>query len=236
MMLKAKQVKQKINNQKKAILKNMILYFISAIVFFLCSGSILVIRGWVYYLLVISGAVINNYFLLKYNPEVLSSRAEEGSNTKKWDKIILGFYTLIHIFIIPGISGLGFRFDWLQLSAQYIFLGVLLYLVSLIIITWAMVINKHFEGTVRIQTDRNQAVIEKGPYKYIRHPGNLGMILTSFVQPVIIGYVYTFIPGILAVIFVVIRTKLEDDMLQRDLDGYIDYAEKVKYRLIIKLW
>ena len=99
-----------------------------------------------------------------------------------------------------------------------------------------MVVNKHFEGTVRIQNERNHEVISQGPYKYIRHPGNLGMILASFVQPLIIGSAYAFIPSVFSVVLVIIRTKLEDTMLQKELEGYKEYADKVKYKLMLKVW
>jgi len=221
---------------KKAIIKNISLYLISALVFFLCSGRINVLRGWIYYILVISGAVINNCILVIFNPEVLDSRAEEGSNTKSWDKIILGFYFLSHIVFITGVSGLDVRYGWSQLTHLHIPLGVLLYVISLYISTWAMVTNKHFERTVRLQNERNHKVVDKGPYQYIRHPGNLGMILASCVQPLVVGSVYAFIPSIFAAVLVVVRTKLEDEMLQKELYGYKAYTEIVKYRLIPKVW
>lgn len=233
-IIKAKKIS---NNCKKAIFKNIISYVISAIIFFLCSGSISVLRGWIYYILVISGAIINNYILLKYNPEVLNSRGEEGSNTKVWDKKILGIYFLVHIFIISSISGLDVvRYEWSKLSNVYMLLGILLYTISLFICTWAMVINKHFEGTVRVQTEKNHMVISEGPYKYIRHPGNLGMFLASFIQPLIIGSIYAFIPSIFAAIMVVIRTQMEDEMLQKELEGYKEYSQKVNFKLIPKIW
>lgn len=232
-MVKQKKIS---SNSKKAILKNISLYLITAIVFFLCSGRITVLKGWIYYILVISGAVINNYILVLYNPEVLDSRVDDGSNTKTWDKVILGFYFLTNIVFITGVSGLDVRYGWSKLTNLYIIPGILLYVISLYISTWAMVRNKHFEGTVRIQNERNHKVIDKGPYKYMRHPGYLGMILASFVQPLIVGSVYAFIPVFFAAILVVIRTKMEDEMLQKELNGYEEYAEKVKYKLIPKVW
>ena len=99
-----------------------------------------------------------------------------------------------------------------------------------------MLANKYFEGTVRIQADRNQRVIDKGPYQYIRHPGNLGMILTAFVPPLIIGSGYALILSFFLAIIIIIRTNKEDQLLQVELEGYIDYCERVKYRLIPLIW
>lgn len=99
-----------------------------------------------------------------------------------------------------------------------------------------MVTNKHFEGTVRIQNERNHQVIDHGPYKYMRHPGNLAMVLSCFIQPLIIGSVHAFIPGFFSAVLMIMRTKMEDEMLQKELSGYKEYANKVKYRLISKVW
>lgn len=75
-------------NIKKAIFKNMMFYIISAAVFFISSGTIYYLRGWIFYIIVVSGAIFNNYILIKNNPEVLEVRAEKGVNSKGWDKII----------------------------------------------------------------------------------------------------------------------------------------------------
>lgn len=224
------------SSSKQAIIQNVSLYPISALVFFLCSGRITILRGWIYFALVIFGAVINNYILVLYNPEVLNSRVDDGSNTKIWDKVILGLYFVTHILLIPGVSGLSIRFGWLELKGLYIIPGVLLYIISLYLSTWAMVTNKHFEGTVRIQNERKHQVIDHGPYKYMRHPGNLAMVLSCFIQPLIIGPVHAFIPGLFAAVLMIMRTKMEDEMLQKELSGYKEYANKVKYRLILKVW
>ena len=228
--------KRILSGSKEAISKNISLYLVSMAVFFLFTGKIAVLRGWIYYILVILGAVINNCILAFYNLELLDSRRDEGNNTKIWDKIILRLYLLTHIVFIAGISGLNIRYGWVQLTGLCIIPGILLYLISLYISTWAMVVNKHFEGTVRIQNERNHEVISQGPYKYIRHPGNLGMILASFVQPLIIGSAYAFIPSVFSVVLIIIRTKLEDTMLQKELEGYKEYADKVKYKLMLKVW
>ncbi len=224
-------------NIKKAIFKNMMFYFISASVFFISSGSIYVLRGWFLYTLLISGALYNNYILLKNNPEVLEARADQGAETQNWDKTILFIYFITHTIFIPLLAGLdAVRFEWSNLPLFYLFIGIILYLLSLFIISRAMLANKYFEGTVRIQTDRNQRVIDKGPYQYIRHPGNLGMILTAFVPPLIIGSAYALILSFFLAIIIIIRTNKEDQLLQAELEGYIDYCERVKYRLIPLIW
>ncbi len=221
---------------RKAIIKNLVLYIISAVLFFLFCGRVDVFRGWIYYLLVFSGAIINTFILVVRNPDVLMSRAKNGKNTQSWDKAILGVYFLLQVLIIPCLSGLDVRYGWTFLSTYYMIAGVLIYLFSLIVITRAMLVNRHFEGTVRIQEDRDHSVIDKGPYRYIRHPGNLGMVLSVFALPMIVGTAWALIPAFLAAFLTVVRTAKEDDFLKSSLKGYYQYTERVKHRLFPFVW
>jgi protein-S-isoprenylcysteine O-methyltransferase Ste14 len=107
---------------------------------------------------------------------------------------------------------------------------------SLIMAIWPLLHNPFFEGTVRIQLDRDQFVINTGPYKYIRHPGNLGMIIGSLPMPFAFGSAYAIIPAAIMIILIIIRTSLEDKALLNELDGYYEYARRVKYRLFPYIW
>jgi len=108
--------------------------------------------------------------------------------------------------------------------------------VSSILLNWAMIVNPHFEPTVRIQKDRGHKVITSGPYNIVRHPGYLAGILFILSIPLMIGSVFTFIPAGIYVFLVTVRTWLEDKTLQEELDGYSEYAERIKYRLFPGIW
>ena len=99
-----------------------------------------------------------------------------------------------------------------------------------------MIVNKHFEGFVRIQKDRDHKVITSGPYKIIRHPGYAGMVLTSISMPLLLGSIYAFIPVCISLILLLIRTYKEDETLQAELEGYSEYVQMTKYRLIPFVW
>ncbi|MEJ2247450.1 MAG: isoprenylcysteine carboxylmethyltransferase family protein, partial [Acidobacteriota bacterium] len=128
------------------------------------------------------------------------------------------------------------RFDGANLGLWSAVVGTALFVFSVAVLTSAMLVNKHFETTVRIQTDRNHKVITAGPYKYIRHPGYVGASLWVLSAPLIVGSVYGLIPAGMAVLLLIIRTVLEDRTLQRELTGYSEYARQVHYRLIPGLW
>ena len=102
--------------------------------------------------------------------------------------------------------------------------------------TWAMVENEHFEKFVRIQTDRNHRVVTTGPYRAVRHPGYLAGILGALASPLMLGSVWSTIPALLIAALFVWRTSAEDTTLQRELDGYAEYAAQTPHRLIPFLW
>jgi len=99
-----------------------------------------------------------------------------------------------------------------------------------------MVVNPHFEPTVRIQKDRDHKVITSGPYKVVRHPGYLAGILFTLSIPLIIGSVFTLIPSGIYCLLMIIRTSLEDKTLHKELDEYSEYAKRVRYRLFPEIW
>jgi len=98
--------------------------------------------------------------------------------------------------------------------------GLVFIVVSTVLLNWAMIVNPHFEPTVRIQEDRDHKVITSGPYNIVRHPGYLAGILFAISIPLMIGSVFAFIPVGIYVFLIMIRTWLEDKTLQEELEGY----------------
>jgi protein-S-isoprenylcysteine O-methyltransferase Ste14 len=171
------------------------------------------------------------------NPELVNHRGlwKKKKDTKSWDKIIVpGWGVLSYMTFI--VIGLDIRFDGANLGLWSAVVGTALFVFSVAVLTSAMLVNKHFESTVRIQTDRNHKVITTGPYKYIRHPGYVGASLWALSAPLIVGSVYGLIAAGIAVLLLIIRTVLEDRTLQRELTGYTEYARQVHYRLVPGLW
>lgn len=144
---------------------------------------------------------------------------------------------LLVLIPIPVIAGLDVgRFHWSSLNIYFAPVGLMLFSISTVIINWAMIVNPYFEPTVRIQKDRGHKVITNGPYKIVRHPGYLAGILYTSSIPLIIGSLYTFIPVGIYILLIVVRALLEDRTLHRELNGYPEYAKKVRYKLLPWLW
>lgn len=209
--------------------------FIAAL--FWAAGRIDWIAGWVYIGLVTLGQGATGIYLWRKDPELIRRRGVAGDGTKGWDKVVLGIFGLTYAavpFIAAADAG---RFGWTTLPWWLWFVGCALYGLGVVIVARAMSVNTHFEKTVRIQKDRDHRVIDVGPYAIIRHPGYVGAALSfPLAAPLLLGSAVAFIPAIICVSTLVVRTALEDRTLHRELNGYQDYARRVRYRLVPGLW
>ena len=99
-----------------------------------------------------------------------------------------------------------------------------------------MVVNPFFKKTVRIQTENEHRVIDTGPYAYVRHPGDVGFVGCIISTPLLLASARAFLPALISVLLLLIRTALEDRMLRYELAGYQEYANRVRFRLIPGVW
>lgn len=176
--------------------------------------------------------------ILKYPDLALErSQAQDMDNVKEWDKFLMPFTALVGPLFSWLVAGLDKRFGWspdLPDGVQIAALG-LIQLGSLLGI-WAMLKNRFFSSRVRIQTDRGHTVVRKGPYRFVRHPGYAGGLISWLAAPVFFSSYWVIIPMVLVIIASLIRTALEDRTLMEELPGYKEYAREVKYRLVPGIW
>jgi protein-S-isoprenylcysteine O-methyltransferase Ste14 len=203
---------------------------------FLAAGKINYFFGWIYFTLSIFGLIIN-IVTTQNNPDLLSERSTPKKNVPAWDKKILGLLALLTIisYIAAGLdSG---RFNWSPLFNIKLYLfGVFLIALGQIIFAIAKYQNNFFSSMVRIQTDRHHTVCDTGLYKFIRHPGYFGMILSWLGFPIVLNSIYSILPVLLSIILIIVRTNLEDKLLSQELKDYYIYKKKTKYRLFPLIW
>lgn len=209
---------------------------VTGVVFFLSSGKIDYSRAWIYFAVYLCGSLIFSTILLKKSPELLNARGKVQEGTKALDKYLILSYFILAIIVTPLIAGLDVRYNLYNISFPYLYLAIVLYILSAAFSLWPMLHNPFFEGTVRIQDDRMHKVIKSGPYKIVRHPGYVGMLFGSFPLPLAFGSALAFIPVLIMVIIVFVRTYYEDLTLQKELKGYADYCKEVRYRIIPFIW
>jgi protein-S-isoprenylcysteine O-methyltransferase Ste14 len=171
-----------------------------------------------------------------FSPELISERGRKKENVEKWDKVVTGLL-IIPLMALYIVSGLDIRFGWSPETSLWIHLaGLAVFLSGIALVSWSMVSNTYFSTAVRIQYDRDHSVSDGGPYRYMRHPGYLGMIIYNLATPVIFGSLWAFLPAGIMVILFVVRIILEDSTLKTKLEGYREYAERVRFRLIPFIW
>ncbi|MDA3845779.1 MAG: isoprenylcysteine carboxylmethyltransferase family protein [Vallitaleaceae bacterium] len=222
---------------RKAILVPFVWLLLLLIVYYLCVGSLESIRGFIYFLSAFIITTFNSFYMWLFLPGLTNERGDFKEDTKPIDKVYLSLFILFPAIVTPFVAGIEMR---LLGSAYFgniiMFLAIGLYIIGYALNLWAMSVNRHFEGTVRIQNDRDHKVITSGPYSYVRHPGYIAMIIGVIVGPLILGSIYALVPAILTVIVIISRTAYEDKTLHDELEGYKEYASNVRYRLIPWIW
>jgi len=212
--------------------------FISAPLF-IGAGTLRWDCAWMYAAITLMGWCILSLILVNVNPEILNERGKTAKalvGTKRWDWIVMGIYSIL-LILTPLVAGLDYRNAWSSPTPDGIkLIGAAVLGISFIPLTWSMAANRFFEATVRIQTSRGHQVIASGPYRYVRHPGYIGVILQFVAIPLMLGTNVTWLPALLGVALYVLRTALEDRTLIAELPGYEAYAQRVRYRLIPGLW
>ena len=101
---------------------------------------------------------------------------------------------------------------------------------------WAMTVNPFFSAVIRIQTDRGHHSVSEGLYRFVRHPAYAGGVVSALALPFMLDAVWALVPGLAMSVVIVIRTTLEDSVLQASLPGYLDYARRTRARLVPGLW
>jgi protein-S-isoprenylcysteine O-methyltransferase Ste14 len=176
-------------------------------------------------------------WLSRVNPEIFAARRRmTGEGTKSWDKVLIpillgGFLATL---IVAGLdSG---RFGWAPAPPWAVLIGCVLLLLGCVGSGWAQAVNRHFEPSVRIQTDRNHHVITTGPYSFVRHPGYVSGAILDIGIALALGSLWALLPAALFGAVLVIRTNLEDATLQRELPGYAEFAARVRSKWIPGVW
>jgi protein-S-isoprenylcysteine O-methyltransferase Ste14 len=195
-------------------------------------------EAWVYAIIGILGFAISRVLAARRYPDLIAERARfmQHENAKPWDKLLAPFLGLGGGLVML-VAGLDALFGW---SPTY---SLPLKILSLVIIlagyalgSYALIENRFFSGMVRLQIDRDHQVVSSGPYRWMRHPGYAGALLTYLATPLFLDSGWAFLPTVFIAILLIIRTYLEDRFLQDELEGYREYARRIRYRLLPRVW
>jgi protein-S-isoprenylcysteine O-methyltransferase Ste14 len=174
--------------------------------------------------------------LIRFNPDLMTERQAPPKGAKIWDRAILSTLRLMQL-VRYILAGLDQRHGWtvgFPLATQIA--GLVVCSLSYALLTWAMVSNAFFSQIVRIQAERGHAVVTRGPYRFVRHPAYVGMILFELGMGVLLASWPAILVGGVCGILLILRTALEDRTLLGELAGYVDYARQVRHRLLPGIW
>lgn len=204
----------------------------------LISGAWAWWEAWIYAVLTFFGFMISRGLASRRHPDILDERARSMGlqGAKSWDKILAPVVALgsFVILIVAGVDKLNGWTAPYSITAKIA--TVIVIVLGYALGTWALVENKFFSGIVRIQSDRGHRVVTTGPYRFVRHPGYAGALWTYLAMPILLDSIWAFIPALLLVFALVLRTSLEDQTLQAELPGYKEYTQKTRYRLFPGIW
>ncbi|MDB5542705.1 MAG: Isoprenylcysteine carboxyl methyltransferase [Devosia sp.] len=208
---------------------------VMAVLLFVPAGTVRWARGWWYLAVFLAAVIIAMVYIWRVDPELFAIRRKPQAGTKSWDLAFVAV-TLISMAAILPVAGLDYRFDWSQLPDGVVWLGYLIFACGFWLTAWAQGVNRHFELTVRIQTDRGHVVVDSGPYAVVRHPGYIGGGALGFGTALALGSLVALVPAIICIIALALRTLAEEATLSEELPGYATYMRKVRFRWVPGVW
>ena len=215
-----------------ALIKFSVGLLLVGLLIFLPAGTLGYTNGWLLMGLLFVPMLIAGVVMLFKNPEFLAKRLDvkEKQATQK------GVVAFSGLMFIGGfvVAGLDYRFGWSQMPDAVVMVGTILFLLAYALYAEVMRENAYLSRTIKVE--QGQKVVDTGLYGLVRHPMYMATILLFIMIPVILGswfalLVFAFYPAI-----IIVRLKDEEALLTKELSGYAEYKQKVKYRLFPFLW
>jgi protein-S-isoprenylcysteine O-methyltransferase Ste14 len=208
-----------------------------AAILFTAAGTLRWPFAWVYLGIMCVVVAIYVFVVLRLHPELVEERGKPPSDAKRWDRPLVAVVGVIGPIAFILLAGLDHRYGWTSpLPAAVHVAGLALAAAGGMVANRAVAANRFFSAVIRIQRDRGHHVVDSGPYRIVRHPGYLGSIVASLGGALALGSLYALALQSALVAVLVVRTALEDRTLGRELDGYREYAQRVRWRLVPFVW
>ncbi len=223
----------------KALLKFAIYILLVPAILFLSAGTLNWGMAWLYVRVMIASGLISWIIMIRTSPDLIAERSKflKAEGVKAWDKVLAPGVGIVGPLVMWIVAGLDLRFGWLpNIPLVLGLVALVIVVIGYALVIWAVAVNQFFSSVVRIQTDRGHTVITTGPYRFVRHPGYTGGIVSYLATPVALGSLWALIPAGLTVLLLVVRTALEDRTLQKELSGYKEYTQQTRHRLLPGIW
>ncbi len=207
-------------------------FIVMGLILFGTAGSLQYWQAWIY-LITLGGLVtVTGVYLIRNDPALFERRMRMKERETVQKKIILSSFLYIGLlFILPALN---FRFGWTITPVWAVILGDILIAIGYRI--FYLVLRENSYASRVIEVEQGQKVISSGPYASVRHPMYQGVILIYAFTPLALGCWWMVLPALSIIPILAARIRNEEMVLARDLPGYNEYLEKVKYRLLPGVW
>lgn len=223
----------------KTIPKLWVFGFVEFLVFglmlFVPAGTFKYWQAWVFLVVVAISAWTPTFYLLRTNPVALEARMRGGptAETRLAQKLVIGgLYLSLAAMVV--VSALDHRFGWSPVPAAICLVGDVLVAVGLGVVAVVIIHNSYAAATVRVA--EGQKVVSTGLYGMVRHPMYTGNVIMMIGIPLALGSYWGLVFVAPGVIVLIARIRDEERLLQKELDGYREYTQKVRYRLVPSMW
>ncbi|MBQ2676881.1 MAG: isoprenylcysteine carboxylmethyltransferase family protein [Clostridia bacterium] len=216
----------------QAITKFLLGVVLVGLLIFLPAGTFSFFNGWLFMGILFVPMLIAGFVMMFKNPDLLKSRLDAKENRKEQSLVV----KLSGVMFLAGfiVAGLGVRFNWYALPKAVVIGATVVFLAAYTLYAEVLRENTYLSRTIKVQ--ENQKVIDTGLYGIVRHPMYSVTLLLFLSMPLVLGSVYSFIIFLAYPFIIVKRIKDEEAFLEKELAGYCEYKQKVKYRLIPFIW
>ena len=219
----------------KALLSVLLLGVVMAAILFTTAGTVDYWQAWVFLLILITLSLLITIYLIRNDPELLKRRMRGGPTAEKRvsQRVIMIFTSLgfIGLLVVPGLDH---RFSWSTVPLAVVIAGDALVVLGYYFIFLVFRQNTYSSATIELAA--NQKVIDSGPYSLLRHPMYAGALLYLLGMPLALGSYWGLVPFVAVIPFLIWRIFDEEKMLTKELEGYGEYKQRVRYRLVPGVW
>ncbi|MBP3426279.1 MAG: isoprenylcysteine carboxylmethyltransferase family protein [Rikenellaceae bacterium] len=216
----------------KALAKLLLGAVIMGALLFVAAGSLQYWNGWVLLGALFVPMSIVGATLLFREPELLQKRLN-SRETDSQQRVVVAANALLFILVFV-VSGLGWRLGWYMFPRWMVWVALILFLAAYLMYAEVLRENSYLSRTIEVRQE--QKVIDTGLYGIVRHPMYTSSIVLFVMMPVILGSPVATAAMLLYIPLIIMRIKLEEKLLDRELKGYIEYKRKVRYRLFPFIW
>ena len=216
----------------QGLIKFIIGIILVGLLIFIPAGSINFTKGWLFMGLLFIPMFIVGIILMIFNPKLLERRlnAKEKENDQKIVLLLSGIVFILGFII----CGLNYRFNWFRMPYRLTYIFSIMFLIFYFLYCEILRENPFLNRTIEVRKD--DKVIDTGFYAVVRHPMYSITLMLFLLIPLVLGSIHAFFIFLLFPIIFIKRIINEENVLEKDLKGYIEYKKKVKYRLIPFIW